>query len=594
MTTENASISGLDLSKTNLYGTNNDQLQVLQNAQQDVLKGLESRYAQPNLWKVAAGFAKPQLGGFMASFGSAAEAMGENLEQQRAMGLPIAQMKAQIAQSNLILDKRQKVNKMLSDWSTDNPDKPMPSALLTEASKIDPENPAVKAQIDQVKRSQEQQTLSASQQQQQLAVLNGLLASKGISQSDYNKQVSFLKNQMNPVGVLPTPNPENQPMNQPMNRTTIQPGNISSVESHDTPGAIGPNVPGQGTAKSQMQVMDKTASNPGFGVNPAKLTGDKDNDEKERSRVGTDYFNALDKHFGNDKFAAIAYNWGPGNTQKWIDDGANPDKLPKDVVNYLGKVSIYSAKNGNNLGQPAIENNPSQTFETAGSTGPESQELTKNQLSKGDEMFLPQVESIISNPFKVTEKKASEYHRAATLLSKPEVQNAMGLTFGEKGFGTAFATALKSGFGAAINSPTGSFSAEVSAPVDKVLEAYKVPPETRRKLIELQRIIMDDAISDLKEGNKALPGGHTSNTEFQGLMSRMAQTTEPFKLMQQYIAKRAVENSLNEKLHKHWLNYSSQPDFAKKPYAEFFKSKEYNDAVKEYGAQYRKAQSIND
>ena len=220
--------------------------------------------------------------------------------------------------------------------------------------------------------------------------------------------------------------------------------------------------------------------------------------------------------------------------------------------------------------------------------------MTKDQLAKGDEMFLPQVDSIISNPFKVTEKKASEYHRAATLLSKPEVQNAMGLTFGEKGFGTAFATALKSGFGAAINSPTGSFSAEVSAPVDKVLEAYKVPPETRRKLIELQRIIMDDAISDLKEGNKALGGGHTSTTEFQGLMSRMAQTTEPFKLMQQYIAKRAVENSLNEKLHEHWLNYSSQPDFAKKPYAEFFKSKEYKEAVKEYGAQYRKAQSIND
>jgi hypothetical protein len=590
MATESSPQVGFDLSKTNTYGTSEEDLNNLKSAQQDILKGLESRYAQPNLWKVAAGFAKPQLGGFVASLGSASEAMGENLEQQRAMGLPIAQMKAQIAQSNVLLDKRQRANKMLSDWSTEHPDQPMPSALITEASKIDPDNPAVKAQIDQVKRTQEQENLSSSQQQNRISVLSGLQKSGGISQEAFNREMNSIKGQINPVGVLPTPNPETQPLN----RSTIQPGNISSVESHNTPGAVGPNVPGQGTAKSSMQVMDATATDPGYGVRPAKLTGDKENDERERVRVGKDYFDALHQNFGNDKYATIAYNWGPGNTQKWIDNGADPDKLPKDVVNYLGKASIYSAKNDRPLGQPTIESRPTQTFETSGATGPETQELTKSQLSEGDKMWAPQVEAIISNPFKVTEKKSSEYLRAATILNKPDVQNSMGLTYGEQGFGTALATAFKAGFGAAINSPTGSFSAEVSAPVDKVLEAYKVPPKTRTMLLELQRIIMDDAVSDLKEGNKALGGGHTSTTEFQTLMNRMAQTTEPYKLMQQYIAKRAVENSLNEKLHEHWLNYSSKPDFAKKPYSEFFKSKEYKDAVKEYGAQYRKAQSIND
>jgi hypothetical protein len=581
---------GTDLSKFNLYGTSDTDLQNLKDAQQDILKGLENRYAQPNWFKIAAGFAKPQLGGFMASLGSASEAMGENVEQQRASAIPIAQMKSQIAQSNLLLDKRQRANKLLSDWSTAHPDQPMPSALITEASKIDSDNPAVKAQIDQVKRTQEQENLSSSQQQNRINVLSGLLRSGGISQEDYNREMNSLKSQINPVGVLPTPNPETKPMN----RSTIQPSNISSVESHNTPGAVGPNVQGQGTAKSSMQVMDATAINPGYGVKPAQLTGDKENDERERVRVGKDYFNALHQNFGNDKYAAIAYNWGPGKTQKWIDEGANPDKLPSDVVNYLGKASIYSAKTNQPLGQPTIESRPTQTFETSGATAPESQELVKNQLSEGDKMWAPQVEAIISNPLKVTEKKSSEYYRAGKILNDPNVQNSMGLTFGQEGFGTAFATALKSGFGAAINSPSGSFSAEVSAPVDKVLEAYKVPPETRRKLIELQRIIMDDAVSDLKEGNKALGGGHTSTTEFQTLMSRIAQTTEPYKLMQQYIAKRAVENSLNEKLHDHWLNYSSKPDFAKKSYGEFFKSPEYKNAIKEYGVQYRKAQSIND
>jgi len=229
MATESSPQVGFDLSKTNTYGTSEEDLNNLKNAQQDILKGLESRYAQPNLWKVAAGFAKPQLGGFVASLGSAAEAMGENLEQQRAMGLPIAQMKAQIAQSNVLLDKRQRANKMLSDWSTEHPDQPMPSALITEASKIDPDNPAVKAQIEQVKRSQEQQTLSSSQQQQKIVALNGLLANGGISRSDYNAAMKNLNSQINPVGTLPTPNPENQPSvsGQPSIQSQVNPNNPS-------------------------------------------------------------------------------------------------------------------------------------------------------------------------------------------------------------------------------------------------------------------------------------------------------------------------------------------------------------------------------
>ena len=170
----------------------------------------------------------------------------------------------------------------------------------------------------------------------------------------------------------------------------------------------------------------------------------------------------------------------------------------------------------------------------------------------------------------------------------------MGQTFKQEGFETAFQTALKKGFNLALNSPGGAYSAGVSAPIDDVLEAYKVPPATRAKLIELNRIAMDDAVTDLREGTKALGGGHASTTEFQGLMSRMAHTTEPHKLMNQYFAKRAVDNALNEKLHEHWLHYSSQPDFARKPYSEFFKSNEYKSAVKEYGKSYRKAQGVAD
>jgi hypothetical protein len=64
---------------------------------EDYAKQLEQRYARPNLYKVAAGFLKPQLGGFAASLGSASEAMGEQEELQRAISPTVAQMRSQLA-----------------------------------------------------------------------------------------------------------------------------------------------------------------------------------------------------------------------------------------------------------------------------------------------------------------------------------------------------------------------------------------------------------------------------------------------------------------------------------------------------------------
>jgi hypothetical protein len=84
------------------------------------VKALEKRYEEPNYWKVAAGFAKPQLGGFLASLGSAAEAMGENVEQQREQQLPIAQMKVQMEQANMLLAQKQQQNKIYQEWLSKN------------------------------------------------------------------------------------------------------------------------------------------------------------------------------------------------------------------------------------------------------------------------------------------------------------------------------------------------------------------------------------------------------------------------------------------------------------------------------------------
>jgi hypothetical protein len=105
-----------DPSKVNPYGAPEEQLNEYQQSLKDQIAALEQRYAQPNWFKIAAGFAKPQLGGFMASLGSASEALGENVEQERAAALPIAQMRAQLAQSNILTGQNKTQADKFAAW----------------------------------------------------------------------------------------------------------------------------------------------------------------------------------------------------------------------------------------------------------------------------------------------------------------------------------------------------------------------------------------------------------------------------------------------------------------------------------------------
>jgi len=92
-----------------------------------------------------------------------------------------------------------------------------------------------------------------------------------------------------------------------------------------------------GTAKGEMQVLDRTAMDPGFGVAPAK-----DASPEERARVGIDYAKALLVKFGgNEVLAAAAYNHGPGNVQKLVaKHGDNwAEHLPQETKGYITKVA---------------------------------------------------------------------------------------------------------------------------------------------------------------------------------------------------------------------------------------------------------------
>ncbi|MDE1154414.1 MAG: transglycosylase SLT domain-containing protein, partial [Acidobacteriaceae bacterium] len=120
----------------------------------------------------------------------------------------------------------------------------------------------------------------------------------------------------------------------------------SASESSNNPNAVGPYIPGQGTAKGSMQVMDATNTDPGFGVRPAA-----DNSQAERVRVGNDYLAAMVQRYGDPAKAWAAYNAGPGTldaamakAQAAGTPGAWLQNMPPDTQAYVQKnVAAYQS-----------------------------------------------------------------------------------------------------------------------------------------------------------------------------------------------------------------------------------------------------------
>jgi soluble lytic murein transglycosylase-like protein len=158
---------------------------------------------------------------------------------------------------------------------------------------------------------------------------------------------------------------------------------VIQVESGGDPNAVSSKG-----ARGLMQLMPATARDPGFGIPPAK-----DDSNAENLRVGTAYLNALlQRYNGNLDYALAAYNWGPGNTDRWISQGADPAKLPKETRDYIPKVKTAMGQAPTQVAaQPAAQpiqlaQAPSATATdvTAPTAGPSTYYLSNPQAIGGD------------------------------------------------------------------------------------------------------------------------------------------------------------------------------------------------------------------
>ena len=179
-----------DPSKVNPAGAQQGDLDEYQQSLDAQIKALEQRYANPNYFKVAAGFLKPQLGGFFASVGSASEALGENIEQQRAAQLPIAQMRSQLAQSKILTGQNKTVADMVAEHLASG--QRLTPEFVAKVKRIAPDAPSTKALISQLETEQKQQQITASQQQIQLTRLMEMRREGMIGPVEYQRRLDML------------------------------------------------------------------------------------------------------------------------------------------------------------------------------------------------------------------------------------------------------------------------------------------------------------------------------------------------------------------------------------------------------------------
>ena len=207
-------------------------------------------------------------------------------------------------------------------------------------------------------------------------------------------------------------------------------------------------------AQGEMQVMPGTARDPGFGIRPAR-PGDHD----DLARVGREYFNVMLDRYKDPKIAAIAYNWGPGNTDKWLAAGADMSKLPRETYNYSrnmaagGKVpgfaeGVYMDPMGNPVygSEPDYSSSPLKPMEaiknwSMGLGMSSTEELLRKQeekKKKAAEQKAANIKAGVANPDEeaLAAEKAARYmaaqdEAAAPAPAAPAEVNPMGDYLGE-------------------------------------------------------------------------------------------------------------------------------------------------------------------
>lgn len=109
---------------------------------------------------------------------------------------------------------------------------------------------------------------------------------------------------------------------------------VEYTESRGRQSAVSPKG-----AQGVMQLMPGTMRDPGFGVPTMAELRKRGLSEEEANRTaGRRYLDAMIRRYGDTQTALMAYNWGPGNVDKWIKAGRPADRVPSETRNYVKSI----------------------------------------------------------------------------------------------------------------------------------------------------------------------------------------------------------------------------------------------------------------
>ena len=286
-----------DPSKINPAGASTEDLNEYQKSLDAQIKALEQRYANPNWFKVSSGFLKPQLGGFFASLGSASEALGENIEQQRAAELPIAQMRSQLAQSKILTGQNKTVADMVAEHLASG--QPLTPEFVAKVKRIAPDAPSTKALISQLETEQKQQQISASVQQTELTRLMEMRKEGLISPDEYQRRLRLLEQNMPGTPKTSSASTTPSPIEPPPSPTSAEPAPTNAAIP--VPGAE-PSTTPKPPSKPPEADFANFKITPSFSVsklNPRAVT-ENEKEENARLREGAKLLEAVkEKQYQN-------------------------------------------------------------------------------------------------------------------------------------------------------------------------------------------------------------------------------------------------------------------------------------------------------
>jgi hypothetical protein len=287
-------------------------------------------------------------------------------------------------------------------------------------------------------------------------------------------------------------------------------------------------------AEGEMQVMPYTARDPGFGIRPAR-----DGSPDELRRVGDEYAAAMYSRYGDPKLAMIAYNMGPGATDKWLASGADVRRLPKETQGYIRGVSL--AEGGEvkhyDIGG-RIDTTGAELDALRSGTDTLYQELMRGGSRGGNKS--PELQSSYDNALALRKQKEAEY---AALMAEAGVNKPA--FFPQSSLSSkrpeANPIVKRESVGAAPAKPSANPSSETSAAskkdddkrIDTSGEGVKNLIAAKKEELTPEQELFNEIRADMKARREALAEGKKMDKWRAGLAAgaAMMKNTSPYTMV---------------------------------------------------------------